>query len=670
MSNSELRAKLAKKIREEAQKAEQRFQEQRESIGSVLEHKKVNAQTSKPVVDSPSVNNQQSANHEQDEQDDSVTMIGRLSLIEEGFAQTTMPTPKVIPITHKKMSEDTSSTLLKQVLKNSKKSKEIIRQAWFYSANVSSETLVSQEKVRQVGLIYAGYRIMVAVFLVFASFSLDKTLASAFASTPILPTNIAKGVAGLYLFGALGLFALLYIYQERIRRQLVVGFAVDMLMLTLVLYSGVASDLQVVLLYMVVVAASFMLLRLPQAVVVTAVAVLSLTFQQVYYLVYRQVGFLTFGDAMMLSVSLVAVGFLSWSISQRLANAEQNAHRQAREIMRLNAINKEVINNMESGIIVVSSSGRVLIINRTAQELLNLDLGKASGLERVMEAERILVRQYPELDKWYRYQNDEQSLIVTPKTQTNSLTNRLRVSKKHLPEFGKLLIVEDLSLEQHLAQQLKLASLGQLSASIAHEIRNPLSVISQASEMLMAINQASDDNDMNELCEMIFLHTKRINRIIEDVMRLSRQEPPRQEVLTLQSWLPAFLQQYYEGENIAFENQGQTQIRFDPSQLEQIFINLVNNALRHTKKIKGKPDVEIFVHRTGQELLIDVLDNGEGVSAQGLQNLFNPFYTTSKGGTGLGLYLSQAFSEANNARLVYVPNSERTCFRLITAMVV
>lgn len=650
MSNSDLKAKLAKKLQEQSKKIEQQLKEQQSK-----EQQAEQANLSKETPKSPNADTR---------------LADELHTLEYNAGTHTPPTPKIIPVASKKTVAQAPPTLLKQSLRKSKKA---IKRAWFYSANVSNETLVSEEKVRQVGLIYALYRILMAMFLLLSGYMLDKTAIRAFSgSISILPSGIEKMVVALYFVGALALGALLYLYQQHTRKQLLVGFALDMAMLTLILYSSVATDLQVVLLYMVVVAASFMLLRLIHAVAITFLAVVSLAFQQLYYLLHKQAGFLSFGDAAMLSVSLVAVGFLSWSISQRLANAEQDAARQAREIMRLNAINEEVIKNMESGIIVVANSGRILMINRTAQELLNLNPNKIYGnnLERILEAQRILVRQYPELDKWYRYQNDEQTFFLTPTEQTESLTNRLRISKKHLPEFGQLLIVEDLSLEQHLAQQLKLASLGQLSASIAHEIRNPLSVISQASEMMKMLNQANDgDETQTELCEMIFSHTKRINRIIEDVMRLSRQEPPRQEVITLQQWLPNFLYQYYSMENIAFDASGFNQIRFDTSQLEQIFINLINNAIRHTKKVAGRPDVEIVVHSTSQDLLIDVLDNGDGVSEQGLQSLFNPFFTTSKGGTGLGLYLSQAFSEANNARLIYVPNQGRTCFRLITAMV-
>lgn len=549
---------------------------------------------------------------------------------------------------------------------------QAIKTAWFRSANITSETLASEEKVRQVGMIYAGYRILVALFLIFANFAMDKTILQNYiGTTPILPESFERVAVILYFLAGLGLAGLFYFYQEHFRRQLLLGFGLDIVILTLFLYSSVATDLQVVLLYMVVTAASFMLLRLKYALTITSLAVISLGLQQVVYWVRGQVGFLSFTDSMMLSVSLLAVGFLSWSISQRLAVAEYAAAKQAQEIARLNAINEEVIKNMESGIIVMSSKGHLLTINRTAQELLNLAPNRRyhNNLERVMDIQRILVRNYPELDKWHRYQNDEQTLIVTPMGETESLTNRLRITKKNLPEFGQLLIVEDLSLEQRLAQQLKLASLGQLSASIAHEIRNPLGVISQASELLIEMAREMDNNPNVELYEMIFSHTKRVNRIIEDVMRLSRQEPPKQEVITIQAWLPAFLYQYYSMENIAFEDGGYHQIRFDPSQLEQIFINLINNALRHTKQIAGEPDVKIVIHTTSQEVLIDVLDNGDGVDEKGQESLFNPFFTTSKGGTGLGLYLSQAFSEANNARLIYVPNQPKTCFRLIMGLV-
>lgn len=110
---------------------------------------------------------------------------------------------------------------------------------------------------------------------------------------------------------------------------------------------------------------------------------------------------------------------------------------------------------------------------------------------------------------------------------------------------------------------------------------------------------------------------------------------------------------------------GNSQILFDPNHLEQIFINLINNALRHTHHIEGVPDVQITVNDNYYEVLIDVLDNGDGVSQENLGSLFNPFFTKSAGGTGLGLYLSQAFSEANHAKLRYLPNKPKTCFRLI-----
>lgn len=566
--------------------------------------------------------------------------------------------------------DDDPPTLLQSSLE---KSNQLLKAVWFRSANITSETLASEERVRQVGFIYVIYRIMVALFLVFANYTADKSLIKAYGVfASILPESVGRVVVLVYFFVAICLATLFYFYQENFRKQLIAGFGLDIAILALFLYSSVATDLQVVLLYMVVTATSFMLLRLAHAIVLALCAVVFLGFQQVLFLLKSQVGFLSLGDSLMLSVSLVAVGFLSWSISQRLAIAEQASIRQEREIMRLNAINEEVIKNIETGILVVANSGRILMMNRTAQILLDLSPNRhfANNLARMMEIQRMLVKKYPEFDKWFRYKTDEPYFLLTPTSEVANRTNRLKIVKKSLPEFGKLLIVEDLSLEQHLAQQMKLASLGQLSASIAHEIRNPLGVISQASEFLIEMGKENDSDDPNiELYEMIFNHTKRVNRIIEDVMRLSRQEPPKQEELWLNAWFESFLSQYYPNESVVFLYDGNHKIRFDPSQLEQIFINLINNAIRHTKPLPDEADVTVVVHTTSQDVLIDVLDNGDGVDEKGLQSLFDPFFTTSKGGTGLGLYLSQAFSEANNARLVYVPNQPKTCFRLIAKMV-
>ncbi len=545
---------------------------------------------------------------------------------------------------------------------------KVVRRLWFRSANVTQETLMPTDKGRQIGLIYALYRVFIAIFLASNSYVWQrlqslKILEESQIHT-ILPATFEQAILGAYIPLSILMLWLLRTYKRHLRLQLMAGFLLDIAILTLFLYGDYAKDLQISLLYMVVVAASFMLLRLRHAAIIAFSAILSLVFQQVYYATKSTQAFLTLSDATLLSLSLIAVGFLSWSISQRLATAESAIQHNTEEIHRLNAINEEVIKNMVNGVIVIGLAGRVLVINNAASVFLRLSYHdtNANNMERGFELERILTSKYPKFASWYRYSNDGDTYLLELPQSNDSRIDKVRITKTILPEHGQLLILEDVSREQHHAQQLKLASLGQLTASIAHEIRNPLGAISQASQILM-----EDADDINgELYEMIFNQTKRVNRIIEDIIQLSRQEPPKQEVLDLKEWLPDFLTQHYPNQSIATSFSKDTSIIFDPSHLEQILLNLINNALRHTKSIDATPDVHIQIDSTEQDVLINVLDNGDGVSSTDLAHLFNPFFTKSIGGTGLGLYLSQAFSEANNSRLIYLPDQQKTCFRLIT----
>lgn len=257
--------------------------------------------------------------------------------------------------------------------------------------------------------------------------------------------------------------------------------------------------------------------------------------------------------------------------------------------------------------------------------------------------------------------------------------SKLRIQITPLKDGSKLILLEDLRREQASAQQLKLASLGQLTASIAHEIRNPLAAISQASQLLMEDIEEVAVNDSNELSaaqntvdmtgnyelyKMIFAQTKRVNRIIEDVLKLSRQQQANQQAVEIAVRMPQFLDNYFRDQDVVLRLYTPLIIEFDTRQLEQILINLINNGLRYSQYASNHASVEVEVYRVQNDVIIDILDSGSGIDNTDLEHLFEPFFTTDKKGTGLGLYLSQVFSEANHAQLFYIAEHEKTCFRL------
>lgn len=551
-----------------------------------------------------------------------------------------------------------------QVYHATEKAKKTAIKWWFRTANVTEESLASDVRVRQVGLAYSVYRFIIATFLLLASYAISK---SQQLGEPTLTEAI---IIGSYLAISLVLLGLFYLVPQHARRQLLFGFIIDILALAFYSINSPISSVQLALLYMITISASFMLLTLSRATFVMFFGMTTVIYQNLFHANTVT----NTHDGWLLAFCLLAVGFLSWSISQRLSAAELSIIAKAKEVDKLNLLNRTVVKNMVNGVLVLDQNRNLIMLNKSAEELLNLpfDADFCDTPVALTEVARYLVKEHTPLIEWYHSidPNVPSSLTYRLKPNHRNLSDTLRINSKPLGSAGQLLIIEDINREQSHAQMLKLASLGELSASIAHEIRNPLGAISQASQLLM--EDAKEDDENLELYKMIVNQTKRVNNIISDVLSLSRQEIPNQKAIRIQPWLHDFLEQHYSNQSIAiitpFHCPDDNMILyFDANHLEQIMINLINNALRHTVHLPNQADVQIRLSLTGNTVFVDVVDNGEGVAEEDIPMLFNPFFTTSKKGTGLGLYLSQSFSEANNARIRYLRLDQKSCFRLIAS---
>ena len=556
-----------------------------------------------------------------------------------------------------------------------------------------SDTL-PRPQLRKLGLIYSSYRVVASLFLVLMGYVNVKA-----DSSFLLLSLLQQAALSFYVLLSLILLALFLLVSKRPWRQLAFGLGLDVIILSLLLYTNGAPDLQLTMLYMVVVAASFMLLHGTQALIITLLAVILVIYQQFFYAIANSLSLTNLGDALLMSGSFLAVGFLSWSVSQRLVYVEHMATEHAREVDRLNTINQEVISQMLNGVMVVEQ-GRVMMANNATYQLLGIGEGEppeptpapltrkrwyqkaplSDPFDPFLDFQAQLQQQHPTL-----YQgllaavNSGQARAFVYELPHNALdvtASKLSVQLIPLKDHSQLILFEDLRREQAQAQQLKLAALGQLTASIAHEIRNPLAAISQASQLLMEDVDEYTDSDAEtpfamamaanrELYQIIFSQTKRVNRIIEDVLNLSKQRPPNQQQIDLSLWLPEFVKNYFSEQAVTLDCKMCPSVQFDARQLEQVLINLVNNGLRYSGYENPDFGVAIELYCQQNDVILDILDDGAGVPASDIEQLFNPFFTTDKAGTGLGLYLAQAFCEANHARLVYVSEHEKTCFRLI-----
>ena len=366
-----------------------------------------------------------------------------------------------------------------------------------------------------------------------------------------------------------------------------------------------------------------------------------------------------------LGIVYFAAAFILQSITRRLASSERLATERARSIAELEQLNHQIIQRMHTGIVVSDPDGRVRMANAAAGELLQGERSRSPDLETLPSPLK------QRLDQWLASPGARtqpfQAREDTPGVQAN-------FTSLDVPLNNQILIfLEDTSKVIQQAQQMKLASLGRLTAGIAHEIRNPLGAISHAAQ-LMAESPEITAADQ-KMTTIIRRHSERVNAIIENVLQLSRRRSADVRLIDPGEWLATVVNEYSETDSgdaeIDFKLSGsRVSARFDPTQLHQALINLMDNGLRYSEQNTGRRTLTLTagVTEDGQRAYIDVRDQGPGLSDKQQASLFEPFFTTESEGTGLGLYLARELCEANQARLFLLDNNERgCCFRITFA---
>ena len=224
------------------------------------------------------------------------------------------------------------------------------------------------------------------------------------------------------------------------------------------------------------------------------------------------------------------------------------------------------------------------------------------------------------------------------------------------------------------AQQIKLAALGKLTGSIAHNIRNPLAAISHASQLL-GESAALAPDDIH-LLDIVARNASRIEETVQSILQLSRRNQSEAQNVELAAWLSDFCSDWTEARSFPAENltldigQAPIYVRADPRHLYQILGNLCENAETHARGTVSVANIYIHAGRDAESgrVMAEVMDEGPGVDAQTAREIFDPFFTTSNAGTGLGLYIARELAETNGARLEYAPRpSGGSCFRVTFA---
>lgn len=452
----------------------------------------------------------------------------------------------------------------------------------------------------------------------------------------------------------------------RPRVQAFIAFLIDMSVLTGLQYaqSGKSADLS--LLQVVAVAAGSIILRGRMPYFLAALASLTILAQDVALRwLDQRLGSSDITRAGLMGMSMFATAFFAQQLANRLRESEALAEKQAGDLASLEELNHHIIQRMRTGIIVVNAKDEIVMINDSCWRMFNMPaLAKNSPLEQLsLELQQ-------QLSGW------RQNSLVRGKP-FRAVVNGPDVIANFTPlETGNLsdvlIFVDDNTRLAQQAQQLKLASLGGLTASIAHEIRNPLGAISHAAQLLGESSELSQGD--TRLADIIQKNSLRMNSVIENVLQLSRRRPTQPELTNLCGWVQEFVQDYKSGIGQECEIEVRCQrsvieFRADLSQMQQVFHNLIQNGLRYSEKQTGKATLQLNVGVTLQteQPYVDVVDRGPGITPEQADKIFEPFYTSEKTGTGLGLYIARELCEANQARLDYIPIRSGSCFRVTFA---
>ncbi len=442
--------------------------------------------------------------------------------------------------------------------------------------------------------------------------------------------------------------------------QVAVQVIVDIVALTLMMHAsgGVSSGLGILL--VVAIAGGSILTSGRTAVLFAALASIAILLQQVYVGFNDPFATTNYPHVGMLGTVLFATAFVAHRSATRIRSSEALAARRGFDLANLAQLNEHIIQRMQSGILVLDAQHRIRLINESARQFL--------GLSARNEGER-LSRAVPELhelvERWYEDDTQAAHLVQPAGVQITVQASLAAIGAG--ASKGVLIFLEDASAMTQRAHHLKLAALGRLTASIAHEIRNPLSAVSHANQLLWESLRA-DEAD-RRLIRIIRDNALRMNTIVENVLQLSRGKRAAPVYMNLRPWLERFVAEFRDQRSVSPESVRlvvtpvDLQVSIDPSQLHQILSNLCQNALQHAK---GTPRVELRagVADETERPYLDVWDNGDGVSAEDAERVFEPFFTTRAGGTGLGLYIARELCEGNQATLSHMPTESGCCFRI------
>ena len=476
--------------------------------------------------------------------------------------------------------------------------------------------------------------------------------------------NLGSHSIRIFLYASAGYLGLAVLFQAAMRKwptyfdlQLSVHVLADIVALILMMYTsgGFRSGIGVMLL--ISLAGAALVSRGILMLFYAAIASIALLLEQSYWVLVHDASTANFLQPGLLSIGYFATALITNQLAQRVIRNERVARQRGIDLANQLRINQLVIQDVQDGILVVDSNGLVqqqnpavtILLGRVAPELDQIEMYSAELAER-LSAWRSGRLEYSQTMKMGETGRNVRTRFVNVGVDGGSFT---------------LVFLEDQSRLEEQAQHLKLVALGRLTANIAHEIRNPLSAVTHAGDLLVDIG---GDAQTRRLVTIIRDNANRLDRMVHDVLELSRRDRAKRQEIDLGDAIKSFVQEFSQIERIdegvlTIDISEGRKVEVDPVHFNQIIWNLVRNAWMHCTKNRGSVLIRVVRRRHGLEM--HVIDDGGGVPAELQAQLFEPFFTTYSSGTGLGLYIARELCAANGATLDYVDGRNGADFRVL-----
>jgi len=493
----------------------------------------------------------------------------------------------------------------------------------------------------------------------------------------VTPTRVGQANPALFVGTTAAYFAFGLICIASVKRrwpevpvQTITGLCIDVAAIATLTYASGGMTSGLASLMVLPIGALSFVVRQRLALMFAAVATLAVLVQQTLTTLAARGDAGDFASAGIIGALMFIVTLGVGPLARNLRESEERVRQREVDVANLAELNQFIVQHLRESILVVDANDTIRLINESAALLLHgASVPQGTPLGEV--SPRLLYL----LDTWRRRSDDWQLTTLTMlASDGGSLVQPHFVSLDSSGKGPSLVFLEDTTLIVERVQQSKLAALGRLSASIVHEIRNSVGAMSYAAQFLAETPTLSPQE--RRLTDIITNNGERVSTIINNVLQLSRRDTTRPERLELNAWLTEFLAEFRQTSEVderaihLLATPGDLDVRVDPSHLYQLLWNLCENALKYGRRDDNVDAVELHTGRisTTERPFLEIMDRGPGIAMADSERIFEPFFTGSKGGTGLGLFIARELAQCNRAALIYEPRAGGgSIFRVVFA---